>query len=59
MNNKEPAFTIIDREKDRQSIANQVEAFLAKGGKIEVLSSVFDRQTDPKCRVADDLNLFH
>ena len=57
MNNKEPAFTITNRQKDRQHIEDQVQAYLAKGGKIEVLSSAFDRLAEPKCRFGDDTGI--
>lgn len=57
MNNKEPSFTLNNRQKDRDHIADQVEAFLAKGGKIEVLTSPFDRATDPKCRFGEESGL--
>lgn len=58
MNSNTPAFKIIDRQKDRDNIAQHIEEFLAKGGKIEVLSSAFDKEIDPKCQVGDSLGLF-
>ncbi|GEM_PF-6935639 len=57
MNNKEPAFILNGRQKDRDTIAYQVKDFLAKGGKIEVLGSTLDQNSNPKCRVADDIGL--
>lgn len=57
--NKRPAFNILDRKKDRDTIAEHIEEFLAKGGKIKVLSSAFDKDIDPKCRVADHWSLFN
>ncbi|HEY9034480.1 MAG TPA: hypothetical protein VIN71_11120 [Pseudomonadales bacterium] len=57
-NNKEAAFTITNRQKDRQSIADQIEAYLARGGQIEVLGSPFDKYQDPKCRVGDEIGFF-
>lgn len=59
MNNNKPAFNILDRKKERDTIAEQVAAFLEKGGKIKVLSSAFDKDIDPKCRVADNWGLFN
>ena len=54
-NNKNDA---INREKDRACIADQVQAYLEKGGEIEVLSSAFDKQNDPKCRLGEEMGLF-
>ncbi|NRB40627.1 MAG: hypothetical protein HRU20_19530 [Pseudomonadales bacterium] len=48
----------MNREKDRASIANQVQAFLEKGGEIEVLGSAFDKPNDPKCRLGEEMGLF-
>lgn len=59
MNNNKPAFNILDREKDRNSIAKHIDDFLAKGGKIKVLDSAFDKEIDPKCRMADSWGLFN
>lgn len=58
MNNKEPAFTIIDRTKDRDVIENQVQAFLANGGKIQEIQSSLDTHANPQCRVSDDYGLY-
>ena len=49
---------IINREKDRANIADQVQAFLDQGGEIEVLSSAFDKPNDPKCRLGEEMGLF-
>ncbi len=46
------------REKERASIADQVQAYIDNGGKIEVLSSAFDKQKDPKCRLGEEMGLF-
>lgn len=46
------------RIKERDSIANQIQAFIEKGGEIEVLSSAFDRPKDPKCRLGEEMGLF-
>ena len=57
-NNKEAAFTITNRQKDREDIADQVQAFLDNGGRIEVLGSPFDNNRDPKCRFGDEVGFF-
>ncbi len=58
MDNKEPAFILNNRQKDRDIIADHVEAFLAKGGEIEVLRSTLDQNSEPKCRVADEIGFY-
>lgn len=47
-----------NRDKDRDSIASQVQAFLERGGEIEILSSAFDKPKDPKCRLGESIGLF-
>lgn len=51
--------SIDNRQKAREDIASQVNEFLNKGGKIEVLSSPLDRNPhDPKCRFGEEMGLF-
>ena len=57
-NNKSAAFTITGREKDREYIADQVQAFLERGGEIEVLESPFDKYQDPKCHFGEEVSFF-
>ena len=57
-NNKIEAFTITGREKEREHIAHQIQAFLERGGEIEVLESPFDKYPDPKCRLGDEISFF-
>ena len=56
--NKNKAENSNARDKERASIADQVQAYIDNGGKIEVLSSAFDKQKDPKCRLGEEMGLF-
>lgn len=58
MNKREPAFILKNRQKEREIIADQVEAFLSKGGEIQVLRSTLDQNSDPKCRIADEIGFY-
>jgi hypothetical protein len=57
MNNNKDAQKV-DRSRERACIEEQVEAFLAKGGRIEVLKSAFEIYKDPKCRLGDNFGYF-
>jgi hypothetical protein len=56
--NKPESFSIKGRKKERECIEEQIEAFLNKGGEIEVLGSPFDKNNDPKCRLGEETGLF-
>lgn len=57
MRKQNDTHTVLLRDKERQVIDSQVQEFLRRGGKIEVIGSAFDGPQDPKCRLSDDLSL--
>ena len=57
-NNNKQIDNTYARNKIQDSIDKQVKEFLAKGGQIEVLTSAFDRNTEPKCRLGENTGFF-
>ena len=55
---KDDTRYMASRDKERENINQQIEAFLKQGGQIEVLGSAFDSPTDPKCRLGEEVGLF-
>ena len=46
------------RQQEHDAIESQIQEFLDNGGQIEVLGSAFDKNSDPKCRLGEDMGLF-
>lgn len=59
MKNNKNDYNIGTRRKERQSIEDQIQAFLKEGGTIEVLNSPFDHNSDPKCRLGEETSFFN
>ncbi len=58
-NNKKQIDNTYSRNKAQDSIDKQVQEFLKKGGQIEVLTSPFDRNAEPKCRLGENTGFFN
>ncbi len=58
MKNNKKNYTIKNNKKEHEDISVQIQAFIDKGGEIEVLSSAFDKSQDPKCRLGDEMGFF-
>ena len=52
------AYATPKRDKESNTISDQIQAFLERGGKIELLGSGFDNARDPKCKLGEDMGLF-
>ena len=58
MNNNNQIDNTHNRNRTQESINRQLKEFLEKGGRIEILSSPFEKQQDPKCRFGENIGFF-
>lgn len=50
--------SIDNRNQERENIEQKIQDFLSGGGEIQVVSSAFDKDKDPKCRLGEEMGLF-